>query len=376
MAADISNDLSLNESSLSLLSSTFFISFAIAQIPCGIALDRIGARLSISLFMSLAVLGAAIFSFANNYATALLGQTLIGIGCAPIFTGSMLLIGLHYRQDNFSYMTAIVIAIGSIGDLLGTAPLAYLIQLTDWRSALLIAMTLTTLAAICCFIGLKPDKPNTENQTLAFMLRGMAIASSTRALWPIIPLFLVSYSVLIAIRGLWSGPYLSDVFSLGLDRQGNIILTMSIAMAIGTLMLGFLDRLLKNTKRLVIISSLLTLVPLLALVISPSKSQYFAMSAFIAIGLFGFNYPLLVSHSREFLPLKYHGRGMAFMTALSFIGVALVQSSTGWMMQFTNSLQLLPPQKYQLLFAFLALIQTIATLIYCYSNTSNNPTNN
>ena len=43
IAPEISADLALNESGLGLLSSTFFISFAIAQVPCGLALDRLGA---------------------------------------------------------------------------------------------------------------------------------------------------------------------------------------------------------------------------------------------------------------------------------------------------------------------------------------------
>ena len=57
IAPELSTDLALDESSLGLLSSTFFISFAIAQVPSGLALDRWGGRLTIGLFMWFAVLG-------------------------------------------------------------------------------------------------------------------------------------------------------------------------------------------------------------------------------------------------------------------------------------------------------------------------------
>ncbi len=65
-APEISADLSLNESGLGLLSSTFFISFAIAQLPGRLTLDRFGTRLTIGVFMWLAVLGTALFSMAAN----------------------------------------------------------------------------------------------------------------------------------------------------------------------------------------------------------------------------------------------------------------------------------------------------------------------
>lgn len=367
IAPEISADLALNESGLGLLSSTFFISFAIAQVPCGLALDRLGARLTIGLFMWLAVLGTVLFSIAETSSVAFVGQVLIGVGCAPIFTGSMLFVGRHYPPERFAYITALVIAVGSIGDLLGTTPLALVTEWLGWRSALLLVMVLAALAASCCLLWLEPDRPVGEPQSLTAMLRGMARVTTVRGLWPIVPMFLASYAVLMAIRGLWSGPYLAEVFQLDTGERGNVILAMSIALGVGTFMLGVLDRFLKNTRRLVIASSVLTLVPLLLLAIYPSEGANFAMWAFVAIGLFGFNYPLLMAHSRSFLAPAYHGRGMAFLTALSFVGVALIQSVSGWMMGMTYAAQMSPSEQYRLLFILLGGALALATVVYGFS---------
>ncbi|MGC3872463.1 MFS transporter [Halomonas sp. GXIMD04776] len=367
IAPEISADLAIGESGLGLLSSTFFISFAVAQIPSGLALDRLGARLSIGLFMWLAVLGTVLFSMAESSSLAFVGQVLIGVGCAPIFTGTMLFIGRHYSPERFAYFTALVIAIGSTGDLLGTTPLAMVTEWLGWRSALLLVMVLAALAASCCLLGLKPDRPDSVNYSLKVMLRGMARVTTIRGLWPIIPMFLASYAVLMAIRGLWSGPYLAEVFQLDTGERGNIILAMSIALGVGTFMLGVLDRWLQNTRRLVIVTSILTLVPLSLLAIFPSEGPYFAMWCFVAVGLFGFNYPLLMSHCRSFLAPAYHGRGMAFLTAMSFVGVALIQSVSGWMMETADAMQMVPSEQYRLLFILLASALGLATLAYWFS---------
>jgi len=367
IAPELSTDLALDESSLGLLSSTFFISFAIAQVPCGLALDRLGERLTIGLFMWFSVLGAVIFCMADGYALAFVGQAFIGIGCAPVFTGSMLFIGRRYRPEQFAYITAVVIAFGSVGDLLGTKPLALLAQWLGWRNALLVPMALASIAACCCLLWLPKDHTTGEKEPLVSMLSGMGRVITVRELWLIMPMFLISYAVLMAIRGLWSGPYLAEVFDLNTAQRGSIILAMSVAMALGTFMLGYLDRLLKRTKGLVIASSIATLIPLLLLTVYPGEGPRFAMGAFIALGLFGFSYPLLMSHCRTFLAPAYRGRGMAVLTALSFIGVALVQSISGWMIESAAAMGLAPLEQYRLLFILLATLLALAILVYAFS---------
>ena len=55
------------------------------QLPVGILLDRYGPRLVVPSLMSLAVAGAILFSLAEARSVLLLGQFMIGAGCAGIF---------------------------------------------------------------------------------------------------------------------------------------------------------------------------------------------------------------------------------------------------------------------------------------------------
>ena len=372
IATDISLDLALDEFRLGLLASSFFLSFALAQIPTGIVLDRFGGRLTIGSFMWFAVLGIGLFSIATDFYLAMIGQVFIGIGCAPIFTGTMLIIGRRYSPQRFAYITAIVIAIGSLGDLMGTTPLATIAQWLGWRGSLQLIMLVTALIALWCLIGLGKDKPLATGETLGGMLRGMAKIACIRGLWPLMPIFLTSYAVLMAVRGVWSGPYLANVFLTDATESGYIIMAMSISMALGTYLLGSLDRRFRATKIIVIFTSGLAVLPLFVLAAYPDKGPYFAMSAFILLGLFGFNYPLLMSHSRTFLTPEYHGRGMAVLTAISFIGIAITQSISGLILAVADAAAFSPTEQYQILFIFFATIISIATLVYCFSERNGN----
>ena len=372
IATDISSDLALDEIRLGLLASSFFLSFALAQIPTGIVLDRFGGRLTIACFMWFAVLGIGLFSVATDFYLAMIGQVFIGIGCAPVFTGTMLIIGRRYSPQRFAYITALVIAIGSLGDLMGTTPLAMMAHWLGWRTSLQLIMLMTAVIALLCLTGLVRDKPVTTGETLGGMLGGMFKIVNVRSLWPLMPMFLTSYAVLMAVRGVWSGPYLANVFLTDATDRGYILMAMSISMAVGTFLLGLLDRSFRQTKMIVIFTSGLAVLPLFVLAAYPDKGPYFAMSAFILLGLFGFNYPLLMSHSRTFLTPEYYGRGMAVLTAISFIGIAITQSVSGWLLTVADAAMLSPPQQYRILFSFLAAIISIATLVYCFSERKGN----
>jgi predicted MFS family arabinose efflux permease len=367
IAPEISADLILDEGRLGILASSFFISFAVAQIPSGIALDRFGGRLTIAGFMWFAVLGTGLFSIATDFHQALFGQMLIGIGCAPVFTGVMLFIGRRFSPQRFAYVTALVISIGSLGDLLGTTPLAMLTQWLGWRLSLQLIMLVPALVACLSLFILTSDQPKATGETLGKMLTGMAKVCNIRSLWSLVPMFLVSYATLMAIRGLWGGPYLADVFAASATERGLILMAMSVAMACGTFLLGLLDRRLQQTKKLVVFSSILALLPLIILAYYPENGPFFAMLAFIIIGLFGFNYPLLMSHSRTFIAPEYYGRGMAVLTAISMAGVAIVQGGSGWLLEWAGSAQLSPAEQYRMLFILLAAMLAWAIVIYCFS---------
>jgi predicted MFS family arabinose efflux permease len=372
IATEISTDLAMDEFQLGLLASSFFLSFALAQIPTGIVLDRFGGRVTIASFMWFAVLGIGLFSIATDFHLAMIGQVLIGIGCAPVFTGTMLIIGRRYSPQRFAYLTALVISIGSLGDLLGTTPLAMMAQWLGWRMSLQLIMLMTALIACLCLIGLARDKPVSTGATWGGMLNGMVKIFTVRGLWPLMPMFLTSYAVLMAVRGVWSGPYLADVFLADAAKRGYILMAMSLSMAAGTFLLGLLDHKFQQTKIIIISTSGLATLPLFVLAAYAGEGPYFSMGAFVLLGLFGFNYPLIMSHSRTFLTPDFYGRGMAVLTAVSFAGVAMTQSISGWLLAMADAAKLSPVEQYQVLFIFLAGILSVAMLIYCFSERKGN----
>ena len=372
IAPELSADLDLDESDLGALSSLFFIGFAGAQIPVGMALDRLGPRLTVSLFMGFAIAGAFLFALAQGFWTALAGMGMIGIGCAPIFTGSMVVVARKYPPERFAYITAILLTVGGIGDLLSTAPLALLTELITWRGAIGVAAGFTVLAALLCLRFIEADQkaPDHQPESLSGLFRGMASIGAIKALWPVLPLCFFGYSVLMAVRGLWSGPYLADVFQLDTTERGWVLLAMSITLGFGTFIYGLADKIFRRPKTIVALGSTVIALVLASLALTAPNDWQWAAAHLVVIGLFGVTYPVLMAHGRSFIPAHMTGRGVSFLTLVNILGVAVVQAASGWIIEGALASERTSAQSYELLFAILAGTMGMAVAIYLFSRES------
>lgn len=360
IAPELSNDLNLSESQLGTLASLFFIGFAAVQVPVGIALDRLGPRLTIVSFMLIAVSGTALFALSTERWMAYTGQLLIGAGCAPIMTGSMVVISRRFSPERFAYMTAIVLTLANLGDLFSTTPFALLAEALGWRGALWVILGMTALSACACLIFLGRDRQaeGSQPETLRQMVAGLGQVAMMRPLWLILPLMLTGYACLMTVRGLWAGPWLADVYQLDASERGYLLLGMSLMMTLGMFIYGLLDRHFGQRKPLVLAGSAGVILSL-GLISIPGLPLWAAGLGLVSIGLFGYTYALIVAHCRGFIPQQLMGRGVAFLTLVAFFGVGLLQALSGWLMAHYQS--------YGLLHACLALILLLALISYSKS---------
>lgn len=133
----IAHELALSPQDFGWLASAFFASFSILQIPVGIAFDRWGVRWPMALMMCVGAAGSLLVALASGLSSALIGQTLIGIGCAPIFMGVLYFLGRTHTPEAAGRLAAVVGAVGSAGALISASPLSWFTSTFGWRAACL-----------------------------------------------------------------------------------------------------------------------------------------------------------------------------------------------------------------------------------------------
>jgi nitrate/nitrite transporter NarK len=136
-------EFGLSASELGILAACTFASYALTQLPLGVALDRFGPRRMQSGLMALTALGFLLLALAPNFDWLAIGRLVIGVG---ISAGLMAILKGHsqwFAPAQVAQMTGLAVAIGGMGSALMTAPVQAIVPLIGWRGVFAVLATAT-----------------------------------------------------------------------------------------------------------------------------------------------------------------------------------------------------------------------------------------
>lgn len=364
----LTTDLGATPESLAQASGLWFLAFALAQLPVGWALDRIGPRITTSALLAVGGLGAAVFAMATGAGLINLAMVMIGIGCAPVLMAAYYIFARSYPAKVFGTLAGLSIGVGSFGNIAASVPLSWVVEVYGWRMTMwgLAAITLATALAI---LALVRDPARTAADSKGSLLDLLKMP----ALWPVLLMMATCYAPSAGLRGLWAGPYFSEVFGADAERIGQITLIMGLAMVAGNFAYGPLDRVLGTRKWLVFGGNGLMAASLVVLALNASATGWLPVALFAAIGFFGASFPMVMAHGRAFLPPHLVGRGVTLINLFGIGAAGIMQGITGWLhAAFTPSttdiLNSAPPATpFVVLFLFYATTVAAGLAVYLFS---------
>jgi predicted MFS family arabinose efflux permease len=280
----------------------------------------------------LAVAGAVLSALAPGYATLVLGQVLIGIGCAPAFLVCTVFVARHFPAERFAAISGAVMSIGGIGLLATGTPLAWLVEASSWRMGfwVLAGGSVLAWAWIAWQVHEAPaaraDGAPRESLGRAMLAFGALLRLPWT--WGIVTLAFVCYASFISLRGLWLGPLLIERHGFSLVNTGHVVLAVSAISLIGPALFGRFDPGGPKRRRLLVGYSLALAAMFVALALLTSATLDVAMA--LAIGLMSGYMILQYGEVRSAYAPAIVGRAMALFTMAMFMGVALMQWFTGF----------------------------------------------
>jgi len=356
-------ELGATKADFSQASGAWFVAFALMQFAVGVSLDRFGPRRTAAVMLAFGGGGgAAVFGLASTPFMLVVAMALIGVGCAPVLMASLFIFAKTFKAARFAVATSWFVALGSLGNVFGATPLAAAAESFGWRPVILAIAALTLLVALALFVFVR-DPERSPDEPAAGGFGGFAELLRLRVLWPIIPLTAINYAPAVGIRGLWAGPYLTDVFGADALAIGNATLFMAFAMVAGSFLYGPLDTVFRTRKWVAVAGNTISVAAICALALMPQSSLTAATILLVLIGVSGSSYGLLMAHARAFVPAHLTGRGVTLMNFFSIGGVGAMQFATGAVVtQATVPDD--PVAAYQTLFAFYALVLALSVLVY------------
>jgi len=240
---DLVRDIGLDAHTLGLLTGAYFIAFAVAQLPVGMALDRFGPRRVQMPMLAVAALGGVLFAQAQSLEGLLAARALIGLGVSASLMAAIKASSLWLPPERLPMSTAVLLAVGGLGAMVATAPMQWATDAVGWRLAFWGIATCAAAVALLIWARV-PEHPAHQTTHHAASLKDM-LASVGRLyaqplFWRTALCTLVSNGAYMAIQGLWMGPWLRDVGHLPRAEVAQVLFWSTAAMVAGSLSFGAL----------------------------------------------------------------------------------------------------------------------------------------
>jgi predicted MFS family arabinose efflux permease len=325
IAQDLSGDLKLTAAQLGLMTSLFYASFALAQLPLGAGLDRYGPRWVTPGLMLATAAGCLIFASAQSFATAALGRALIGVGMAGVLMGAIKVYGQWFPANRVATIAGFMVGLSSLGGLFAATPLAWLNQSFGWRAIFLAGAPIVLLSAAAIVLWVRNTAPGAAWHIASERDTGFGQIFRDTRFWRIGLVTFFLLGTLQAVQGLWAGPYLFDVVGLSKLAAGNMLLALSIGGAAGYFASGWLSDRFGAVRVTVAVVAVFFLSQLaLALLGSWLTLPLLALILF-AFGFTGAFNVALLAQVRLLFPSQMSGRAITAVNMFGFIGTALLQ---------------------------------------------------
>jgi MFS family permease len=361
ISKDLRLELNLTAADLGLLTSAYFLAFALMQIPVGVFLDRYGPRKVVVSLLAVAALGSMAFAVADSLTTLTMARALIGVGVSACLMGAFKAFALWFPHDRIATANGWVIAAGGLGALTATIPLEVVTQQIGWRM-MFVGLAGMAIAIALWILMVVPEKSAAGNpERWMEQIHKVGTILSTKTFWQIgLPMATVQ-AVYQANFGLWLVPWLMDTNGLDRASAAQWLFWMALASTIGSIVYGsgadqFAKRGISRTAIYRLGVSIAVVGYFASLIELPWRLPILIVYAFGAIAP-TLAYALLTQR----FPPEMSGRVTTAVNMTMFAAVFAAQWGVGAMLRFFPFIDgRYTAQAYVTAFAVLGILQLIA----------------
>ena len=360
VAPDLIAVFQTNATALGIMSSMYFYAYALGQPLVGYLTDRMGPRRVIGFWTMLAALGCVIFGIAPSITWAAIGRGLIGFGVGGVYVPAVKAFAQWFRQRKFTTMIGLLIAIGNVGAIVATTPLAWTSKTWGWRASFFLIAIITLLLSFYVLLFTRDFKSaaNKErDQAIATRGNEKASRSNTRLIltsikfWLLAITFFGIYGIFLTLQGLWATPYLMSVLQIDRLHASQLNMVLPVGFMIGAPLFGWiLDRV--RTKKAYMFIGFLGVITLSWLIFALWAQNLNSSGLIILFFIMGATnggwVPTLWALARETASTEMMGLFGGYLNPAPFFGVALFQILTGAILDRVGRInEMYPPAAFQ-----------------------------
>jgi sugar phosphate permease len=340
IAKFVSADLGLDKASLGVMGAVFFYSYALGQLPWGVAADRWGSRKVVSggiLFTAATLWG---FSTSASYTELKIWRVLNGIAAAAVYVAMAGALSRWFTRKERGFSQSLFAGVGGAGGELAAnvaLPVIIVYAGSSWRGSTQLMAAVIAGIGIACLLALRSAPAGQQATELRpfdwHMLKDVRLWS-----------FTASYSgLIIALRIVppWLPIFASDIYiSHGMSLNaavvaGGLLTTFYlIGRVIGVPAVGLVsDRLIgRGIPRETMATGFLLVTAVLLQILSGSVSSTWILAAIAcSIGITINTYPLITTAVSETFGAAKTSSVMGFVNTCAQLCGATALAVSGYM---------------------------------------------
>ncbi|MCK0095494.1 MFS transporter [Yoonia sp. F2084L] len=346
------------------LVSAMFFATIVSQVPFGVALDRIGPRIVLSVCILIIALGTGGFAIADSFDVAVVSRVLIGIGLAAMGAATHVIIARNFITKDFGYISGLVVTLGGIGGLLGTYPLAVALERLPWGAVFGTVAVLTMLLAGGVFRAITPGPATPADTTTTEARGGYLTLLRQPEFLKILVLGTVTFAPITTITGLWGGPFLQDVTGLTAEQSGAVLLLLFSATIVAGYVFGLLDRNAASRRALIGVAFSVSALSLFALAAIDEPPAGLAIALLVIMVFCQQFYIPLGAHMRRSVPDDLLGRASTLLSLVSVAAIPLMQLAFGEILDATARWEFTVTDQYRMAFGAMGALILVSGLVY------------
>ncbi len=234
-------EFGLSATELGMLAAAFFASYALTQLPVGLALDLYGSRRVQSALALVAAAGFALSAMAEAAWLLAVGRFVTGIGVAAGFMAMIKTATEWYPRHRIAAVTGTGVFIGAAGGMLATLPAQWMLPLLGWRGLFVLLAVAALLVAAWIRLVVPEAPPGAPPRRQQRRKLGVEIAEfgrifTHRAFLRLVPAVVLMTGLTFTYQGLWAGPWLRDVGGLGDEARAGVLFCFALGLMAGSLL--------------------------------------------------------------------------------------------------------------------------------------------
>ncbi len=327
---DLSAEFSVHALSVANLSATFFYTYALMQIPAGYLLDNYSLKKWLTIAAVSIAIGSLLFAFSININVAYIARILIGFGSSFCFIASLKIAANYFPKNKFTLLVGIASLFGSIGGILGGAPLNKLIEIIGWRNTFLVHSFIALLFAVVFWL-LTPKESSIRPRKLILHLN---LSANN---WLIIIYASLMILPMASYIELWGPKFLQETIGLSIEIAAKINSAAFGGIAVGGIIFGYIIN--RNIHKIALLGITLILTAVIYFMMITNDIENTLILSVLHF-IFGFaTSSMLISFSilTDQLPQNRQGLAIGYLNTFITLSNASGQTISGLLIGNTNN---------------------------------------